>query len=235
MALLKTVRRHGWENGSPRGNPRTDLTVSNFQYNKGTGVITVDIQVAPNAVAGKVPIFIQSGGKTSNPNNNAFFFVQIPTSVAGAPFEGTFDAIPASGAGPQHLPDFGPNDFVFDANGNKVDVNDTQPVCGVYRNYAFQLRDQDQPPQAIKASVPVTENLNHGPSVTVEANNIGLLLDTHAAIKQTSCPQNNEFSDIMQSFVVTAAGQTFNLTTIFHIVVGNVNGSLSEQTEVVHQ
>ncbi len=227
--------------GDPE-NPRTDLMIDNdsFRYDNTTGVITADIKVAANAVGGKVLIFVQSGKQTSAPNNDAFFFVQIPTTVAGTAFPGQFDTIPATGAGPLHLPNFGPNDFVFDASGAKVDVKDTTPVCGVYRNFAFQLYDQDQPGKdqpgkPIEAAVQVTENLSDGTSVNSSTNTSGMILDTHAAVKPKSCLQDNEFRDLMQAFVVSVGDQTFKLTTIFHIIVGNVNGTLTEKTEIVHQ
>jgi hypothetical protein len=161
--------------------------------------------------------------------------VQIPTSLAGVSFEGTFDTIGVTGTGPLHLPNFGQNDFVFDAANEKVDVQDTTPVCGVYRNFAFQLLDQDQPPQPIQCRATITEHLSDGLSINTVTNNVGVFLDTHAAVKTTSCLKANEFSDITQTFVTSVADKTFTLTTVFHITVGNVNGSLMEKTETIHQ
>jgi hypothetical protein len=221
--------------GDPN-NPRTDLTIQNFRYDRDTGVITADINVAPNAVGDKVLIFVRNGKQTSAANNNAFFFVQIPTSLSGAPFPGKFDTILASGVGPLHLPHFGPTDFVFDAAGEKVDTDDITPVCGVYRNFAFQLLDQDKPlPQPIEAATPVVENLSDSDPIQSSTNTSGVVLDTHAAVKATSCPQNNQFRDLIQGFSVLVGNQPFKLTTVFHIVVGNVNGILTEHTKVVHQ
>src|SRR5579864_6607981 len=53
--------------------PNTDLSVSNLKSDPSTGVITADIKVAPDAVGGKVLIFVKSGSKITKTNNDAFF------------------------------------------------------------------------------------------------------------------------------------------------------------------
>jgi hypothetical protein len=210
------------------------ITVNLDPIVKKPTVLGLNVTIAPDAPPGahKITLIV---GKQSFPQEQTFF-VQIPSSLAGASFDGTFDKIGPGGAGNLHTPNFGPNDFVFDASGTRVDTDDKAPVCGVYRNYAFQLMDQDSPPHEIRAEgLIVTENINPGSPIAAATNNAGQILDTHALVSPDHCISANVFADVTQSFIVDVTGKPFSLTTTMHIVVGNVNGKLNETTEVTHQ
>jgi hypothetical protein len=160
------------------------------------------------------------------------FFVQIPNSLTGKSFTGSFETTDASGAGPLHTPQLGNNDFIFTPSGDKLT---RFPVCGVYRNYTFQVMDQDVPAHEIQAQLTVTENVSNGTTITSPTNNVGMIFDNHALFHNATCLKPGEAVDLTQTLSANAAGKNFTLTTEFEITMGNTNGTLSEKTVVVHQ
>jgi hypothetical protein len=189
-------------------------------------VITADISVAPNAVGGTVLIFVKNGSNVTKPNNDAFFFVQIPMSLNGT--GSPFDQIPASGIGPLHTP---VNQSVLFPDGT------TQPnACGVYRFFALQLQDQDTPPQPIETSTLLQESFSRctandaascptpNPNVT---NNDGVSLDFRALLSTfPTSPKPGDNAIFTQGFSVPIGNSTFNLTTTYQVTIGNFNGEL---------
>jgi hypothetical protein len=150
------------------------VTITPIDQANATNTVLGEIfAIAANATPGAhtITATLKNGKKVKSKQD---FFVQIPASLVGTAFDGQFEVIGASGAGPLHTPNFGQNDFVFDASGTQVDTKDQTPVCGVYRNYVFQLYDQDQPAQPIhEEGITVTESLSVGPPRTQPANNAG--------------------------------------------------------------
>ncbi len=221
--------------------PVSFLTVINFNYDQDTGVITADVQVTPDAPGGKIPIFIKNGTRVSNANKQAFFFVQIPTAIRGAKVQNDDPnlATDSSGAAPLQTPTDGP---VITLSGAFLtpDVH----RCGVYRNYAFQLVDQDSPPQAINASYQLTENLSGWtPACTqanadqcpsqlqTDSNEAGIFADLHGRTHSAGvCLALNENVSVQQSFKVTTKNNSYNLKTTCAISFGNFAGTLKETT-----
>jgi len=223
----------------------TNFAISNFKFDPDTGVITADIRVASNARAGKTPIFVKAGTMTSKLSDEVFFFVQIPTSVVGAAFAGSSENIPASGMGALHTPSPG---NIQSPDGTLVG----QPnVFAVYRNYVFQIMDQDSPPEPVRPDTDVlliTEHLTGydppctpaliqrnqcPPALTAQANNAGLLFDVHGIALDEPLSPDLHFS-VTQGFTVTFANRTYPLTTVFSISVGNFGGASNETTTVSH-
>ena len=221
--------------------PVSFLTVTNFSYDQDAGVITADVQVAPDAPGGKVSIFVKNGTRVSNANKDAFFFVQIPTAIRGAKLQNDDPnlATDSSGAAPLQTPTDGP---VITLSGAFLtpDVH----RCGVYRNYAFQLVDQDSPPQAINALYQLTEHLSgwtpactqanadQCPSqVQTDSNEAGIFADLHGRTHSAGvCLALNENVSVQQSFTVTTKNNSYNLKTTCAISFGNFAGTLKETT-----
>jgi hypothetical protein len=97
--------------------------------------MSADFVIVYNASGGNRSVKVTVGGQTSGSGVN--FYVQIPSKLI--PLN---DAAAPSGIGPLQTPVNG--DVV--ALGGAVVLHN---VCGVYRNYLFQLVDQDSPAQPI--------------------------------------------------------------------------------------
>jgi hypothetical protein len=117
--------------------------------------------------------------------------------------------------------------------------------CRAYRNYAFQLMDQDSPSQPIKSAYQITENLSGynpactaansadcPPQVQEDATDDGIIADTHGRTHSAGvCLALNENVSLNQIFTVTVAGtQQYNLKTACHVSFGNFSDTLNETT-----
>ncbi|MCP9495947.1 MAG: hypothetical protein MSG64_15980 [Pyrinomonadaceae bacterium MAG19_C2-C3] len=106
------------------------ITVSNVSAGSGGTLVNATFAIAVDAVGGNKAISVTAGGKTSNSQN---FFVQIPSRLVPFDVSGA-----TNGVGPLQTP---VNDVITALNGTVL-FNGLQ-VCGVYRNYAFILVDQN--------------------------------------------------------------------------------------------
>ena len=222
------------------------VTISGFDLASATNTsFGTTFTIAADAPPGahKVVATLKNGKKITSRQD---FFVQIPKSLVGTAFAGTFEDIPASGAGPLHTPN--PGDVRL-PDGTPHESN----VFGVYRNYAFQVMDQDSPAQPIRPDETVlhfTELLsNYDPpctpvliqrgqcitSRTVNTNNAGQVFDIHGLFLPDAPLDPDLHLSITQGFTVTLGEQIFQLTTIFRISVGKFNGTAKESITTVHQ
>ncbi|HET9183307.1 MAG TPA: Ig-like domain-containing protein [Candidatus Angelobacter sp.] len=220
--------------GQP-GSPDTDLAISDLNFDDTVGVITADVQVAANAKGGPVPILVQSGTRTSAPNSKFVFFVQIPKHLQGVAI--------ADANGNQLTDSRGYGTLQIVNNGNITTLPGTVLAtnsCGVYRNYAFQIMDQDSPPQPIRSVISVTELLT--PSCTspgcssqnIQSNSDGIIPDIHALFHDSpQCLGPDEHKTLNQSFIFTVGDQSFTGNTLFQVQNGNYNGVPTEEVTTI--
>ncbi|HWZ45802.1 MAG TPA: hypothetical protein VNW97_20175 [Candidatus Saccharimonadales bacterium] len=217
------------------------IKVSFDQFRIATDTILPTLfAIDPSATPGmhKVTATLKNGKTIVSKQD---FFVQIPTSLKGAQLQNSDPnlATDSSGAAPLQTPTDGP---VITLSG--VPLTPDSHRCGVYRNYAFQLMDQDSPPQPINDSYHAAENLSgwtpaciqanadQCPSLEqIDSNEAGIISDTHSITHSAGvCLALNENRSVQQSFTVTTGNNSYNLKTTCAISLGNFAGTLNETT-----
>lgn len=171
-------------------------------------------------------VTVTAKGQTSNsqsitkqkPSRLVYF------NVSGAP----------NGIGPLQTP----------VNGNVVNLAGQvlkSNQCGVYRNYAFDLVDQNG--AGISATYSFTESFTNyvGPVGTPSPQTYSItpnsLLNDIQYFGKTypNCLTTNQNEVMDQHFSVTIGGTPINLSTIIHISRGNFSGTLEVNETVTTQ
>jgi hypothetical protein len=187
----------------------------------------MNVTIAPDAPPGahKITLFV---GKQSSLQKQ-MFFVQIPNSLVRADFPNV-----PGGVGPLITLTDGP---ILQVDGSSLAPHQ----CGVYRNYTFQLVDQDTPPQPIEEAYVAKEKLTYSPACTQNAinlgkcpselvassNSTGIVGDTQSiSATVPDCLGTNESLVVNQGFSITIGGKAYDLSTVIQITKGNFDGVL---------
>lgn len=120
------------------------------------GAIHATFAIPVSQPGGNAGVTVTVGGQTSAP---ASFYVQVPTSLARQTYPGDAPAGARGGLGPLETPDgTAGNNTAVNAAGQVVD----SPVCGVYRNLAYVVVDQETPAQLIQglSNIGLTETFS---------------------------------------------------------------------------
>jgi hypothetical protein len=183
--------------------------------------IRVNFAVAESATAGNHAVTVKINGQTSNSVN---FFVQIPSKLVRFSYPGT-----TNGYGPLVLTSSTNND-VLDLEGNILLPNQ----CGVYRNLAYQIVDQEGQPivqEGQSITVAVTETFSNYSGVSTLPGDItrntstGLVQDTQYFGKTLpNCLGLNDNETMDQGFKVKIGNTSFPLSTVVHLVRGRFSG-----------
>ena len=203
-------------------NPGTGITASNPSVSSSTSM-SVDLAVASNATGGNHSLAVTVNRQTSNSVN---FYVQIPSKIV-----------------PLNIPNVAPNGIgplVTPVNEARKLIDGT-PInpgnfCGVYRNYAFFLGDQDNPSQEIAFRPYKFKELFSDytagstfwtqpedfevpiPALLADLQSIGLLYP--------DCLGTTDWQKFNQKFVVTIGNNPYSLSTVIHVERGNFSGTL---------
>jgi hypothetical protein len=182
--------------------------------NPGSAGITAQFQAT---VYGQncIPIFI-------NPTAGSSAVVQIPAKLR---FTNTPPRAPG-GIGPVITVT---NGDVLGTAGNVIKTNQ----CGVYRNMAYELVDQQNPAQPITVAYQITETFADYSGVdtvpasatfSISAGNI--VGDTqYMGRNAPTCLGLNDNESFTQHFSVTLNGHNYNLTTVVSILRGRFSGT----------
>jgi IPT/TIG domain len=179
---------------------------SNFQ-------IDATFAIAANASTGNHAVSVAINGMTSNSMN---FYVQIPSKLIPADYPGA-----PNGVGPLQTP---VNGDVRDLRGTLIATG----TCGVYRNYAYYLVDQEQQPQRILEAFTINETFTdyHGPfqQPSAPAGNIAagsVVPDIQVLVfSYPRCLQAGEIESFTQGFYVTIGQRNFPLSTTNFVARG---------------
>jgi len=173
--------------------------------------INARFDISINDVGGFHFVFVENAQGISNGAN---FFVQLPTSFAPFDFPGA-----PNGVGPL---------IVIDPSGDVVSLTGTVLLtnkCGVYRNLAYQLVDQQRQP--ILSGFNFTERFfNYSGFLTTPppqsgSSSGGLVQDTQFVGRAAfDCLLPGESEEFNQDFVVTIGSRPFTLTTVVFISRG---------------
>jgi hypothetical protein len=198
-------------------------------FTSGTG-ITATVTNAANAQVDAT--FAISGTASSgmhsftvNGSNSANFFVQIPTKLIRT----TVDPGAPSGYGPLITITDG---NVDDAQGNVL----LSGQCGMYRDLAYSLQDQESPSIAIVGTYTITESFSNYTSTyggkvppahttSITASSPGILDTQYFGKSAPSCPGTNDNEAFNQTSSVTIGPTSYPLTTVNKIVRGNFSGT----------
>lgn len=182
--------------------------------NPGSAGITAQFQAA---VYGQncIPIYI-------NPTAGSSAVVQIPSKLR---FIDTPPRAPG-GIGPEITVTDGD---VLDTAGNVLKTHQ----CGVYRNMAYELVDQQNPAQPITAAYQITETFADysgvdtvSPPVTRSIGAGNIVGDTqYMGRNAPACLGLNDNESFTQHSSVTLNGHTYNLTTVVSILRGRFSGT----------
>jgi hypothetical protein len=227
------------------------VTIGQSQ-NSGPTLIAATFAIPENAAGGNATVTVTAGGQASNSVN---FYVQIPKSLvrqtAYCPPSGTCTAPAgaANGYGLLYTPGTPP------PNGNIVNSFGTEVlatnVCGVYRNLAYSIVDQETPAQVIQglSKVILTETFSdytgpgQAPPTLLQTVNLAScpggssgcyadVGDTISLQSATTCIPSNYNQNYTQGFSVTIGQTVYNLTTQNRVSIGNVNGTLQDDVTI---
>lgn len=218
-------------------NAKTTVTIqgsgfsSSATVNTGSGItasitsrsatsITVELTVASTATGGNHGITVTSNGKTSNSKD---FFVQIPSKLLPL----NIPVVAPNGIGPLKTP---VNENVVDLGGRVVFQN----YCGVYRNYAFFLADQEG--ERIFTTFTLDEVFSDysspagfppppfTPSTIGPNDNIGDIQPL--GFTYPNCLLPGDTQTFTQQFTITIGTEVYHPTTKIKIERGNFGGTL---------
>jgi hypothetical protein len=195
-----------------------------FSYTSRSNTqIVANFVVASNASAGNHAVTVTNTSVTPNrASGSVNFYVQVPTRLVRLDF-------PPGAPGGVGALQVITNGNVTDLNGNVI----LQNQCGVYRNYAFDLVDQETPPQPIEGTYTITAHFTNyqGPNSTPNDNPEQITPGTAIADLQffgklaPSCPGSNDHESFDMSNFVTVGTTNYNLTTVIHISKGYFSGT----------
>ena len=191
-----------------------------FQISSATGSsVTATATVSGLDNGGTVGLTVTANGQISNSMN---INKQLPTSLVRADAPGA-----PGGIGPLMTP---VNGSVVALSGQVLATG----VCGVYRNYAFDLVDQSG--AVINAAYALTEHFTdyQGPygvpsdlTSSIPANTWATDTQFIGGSPPPACLANNVNETMNQSFSVTVGLWIFDLTTLINIQRGNFNNALA--------
>jgi hypothetical protein len=183
--------------------------------------ISANVTIASNAAAGNHTLTVTVSGQSATAN----FFVQIPKALVRQDF-------PPSISPAQQTTGVGPLITITDGDVKNISGDlKASHQCGAYRNYLYQLMDQENPAQPIIAEITVDETFPPNEvsgntdfqrtTDSVSTNNGGQLSDLNAITKPAGqCLTTATSVSQKQHFSVTIGQQQFTLTTVIRIVMG---------------
>lgn len=195
----------------------TGLTVSQVQGSDQR--LTATIAIAANASAGNHTLTLTVSGQTATKT----FVVQIPKKLVRQDFPSTYN--PA-----QETTGVGPLQSGTDIDFKRLDGTvKASHQCGAYRNYLYQLEDQDGQP--IVAEVTISESFPDNEvtgdtnfkrvSESASTNNVGYLGDLNGIGKPAGqCLTTATSTTQKQHFTATIGQQQYALTTVISITLG---------------
>lgn len=189
--------------------------------------ITVTAALSATAQGGNTSLTVTANQRTSN---GAPVKKQVPSSLV------RYDYPPGAPGG------IGPLQVIV--NGNVVDLAFVVLMsnqCGVYRNYAFDLTDQDR--ASISGTYTFTEHFANysGPVGTPATKSFSITPNSFLPDTQffghpaPTCLALNEYETFDQMFYVTTGGQQYDLSTTINISRGNFNGTLAVDETITTQ
>ena len=208
---------------SPTVNAGSNITFS-YSSRSATQII-VNFVVASNAPSGNHSVTVTNNSVSpARTSSSVNFYVQVPKKLVRLDYPGA-----TGGIGP----------LVVITDGNVVNLGGQillQHQCGVYRNYAFSLVDQDSPAQTISGTYRITAHFTNyvGPGSTPGDNSQDMTPGAFVADIQffgktaPSCPGSDDHESFDISNFVNAGGQNgprYDLTTVIHIAKGNFSGT----------
>lgn len=222
-----TVSGSGFKSGATV-QAGTGITAANVTVNSSSS-LTANFQIAVNAAGGARNVTVTSGQQS---NNDKTFFVQIPTKVVrftepGAP----------NGIGDLKILD--PSGDVKNLSGGVLLANQ----CGVYRNYALVLMDQDQPAQRILQSYILSESFEDFQGVGPPPLPAEPIIPADTSFQDTQfigrnapqCLGPDEHNSFKQKFKVKIGNTEFLLTTVLFLERGRYSGTYKVDSTVVTQ
>lgn len=200
------------------GTPSINAQGIQFQVVSATATqIIANATVPPTANGETVSLTVTIDGQTSNAQN-------IKKRRPSRLVRYNFPPNAPNGVGPLNVPE---NANVVDLGGNVI----VEHACGVYRNYAGDLADQDGDPLNVAYSLTETFTDYQGPvstppPTTFQISATGFANDTMWFGKiYPMCLGANENETFNQHLSVTIGGNSYVLTTVIHIERGRFNGT----------
>jgi hypothetical protein len=240
---------------------------SNFPPNPGVNASGISVSIiSSNASVIHATFTIptsQPGGNASvtvtggaQPSNLVNFYVQVPTGLVRQTYPGNPPAGAPNGYGPLETPDgTAANGTVVNAGGQVMPLPPNQ--CGVYRNLAYLIVDQEVPAQVIQGlnNVQILEAFSNFsgtlPAPTPPAPQSLDLVNCPGGIGSSQCGADftdlvymghtntclavNETQSFTQAFSVTigtSPGAQFPITTTNSVSRGNFNGTLKADVTI---
>jgi hypothetical protein len=194
--------------------------------------ILASFTIAANADPGDHAVIVKVRNQSSASKN---FFVQIPTRLIRENFQGA-----TNGIGPLVVIT---NGDVKDLSGNILLSN----RCGVYRNIAYRLVDQSNPPNPIIIdSYLLTESFDTYSSTIPGAtapsdlarnvSGLSIANDTlYIGNPAPNCLGSDHHEAMNQHFTVRIGNKDYVLTTVVRIERGNYSGTAKVDTSFVSQ
>jgi len=215
-----TINGTGFISGSTQVNAGSNISVTNVSVSSPTQLTATFTPTNSASAGGNQSVKVAVNGQPSDSSVN--FFVQVPTKLVRLDFPGAL-----MGVGP--LKAVPPGD-VIDLNGNHVRTN----VCGVYRNYAFDIEDSNS--TTINGTYTFTEmfsnysstvpGLTVPPSKSFNFTGDGAVTDIQAfTTVLPACPGSNDHESFDMTFSVTVGGTVYPISTVQHIERGNYSGT----------
>jgi hypothetical protein len=220
-AVSVTINGVGFVSGTSV-NAGSNIAVSSVSIVSSTQITATFTPTNSSSAGGNQAVTVTANGITSASKN---FFVQVPTHFV------RFDFPPAAPGG------IGP--VVTITNGSVVNlagIVSATGQCGVYRNFVFELVDQQTTPVPITAGTAViTEvfsNIVGGTGPTPSVNTLNLATQGENDVQSLShtapsCLATNENESLDMTWTVGVGSTTYPLATVVHITKGNFSGTLN--------
>jgi hypothetical protein len=203
-------------------NAGSNIAVSSVSIVSSTQITATFTPTNSSSAGGNQAVTVTANGITSASKN---FFVQVPTHFV------RFDFPPAAPGG------IGP--VVTITNGSVVNLVGTvfaTGQCGVYRNFVFELVDQQTTPVPITAGTAVVtevfSNIVGGTGPTPSVNTLNLATQGENDVQSLShtapsCLATNENESLDMTWTAGVGSTTYPLATVVHITKGNFSGTLN--------
>jgi IPT/TIG domain len=216
---IVTINGSGF-GSSPTVNAGSGITFS-YSSRSATQII-VNFVVASTAPSGNHSVTVTNNSVSpARTSSSVNFYVQVPKKLVRLDYPGA-----PGGVGP----------LVVITNGNVVDLSGhtiATGQCGVYRNYAFQLVDQETSPQPISGTYTITAHFTNyqGPGSTPSDNSQQITPGAAIADLQyfgntaPSCPGSNDNESFDMFNFVNVGTSRYDLTTVIHISKGYFSGT----------
>lgn len=210
-------------------NAGANIAVSKVNVSSSTQITATFTPTNSSSAGGNQAVSVTAGGLKSNSVN---FYVQVPTTQVRDNTYGT------GGLGP----------LTTITNGNVVDIYGNVLLsgeCGVYRNIAYELVDQESPAQPIQGNYTLVEIFSNYsttvPGLTQPPNQDNpivyaqtMLGDTQFfGTKAPSCPGSNDHESFNQAFTVQIGSKSYPLSMVNSIQRGNYSGTPTVNVSIV--